>query len=245
MRRIRQLFFLFSFLSLSSCGYSVPEDISSFIGNMSYYSSYKNVKELTFDSKEKTFDSKEFSGTPLGEEHQVFNYKIIDEEKGTMAFQVSTSYSGNLVENGIVSKVIDASFDVSTNKYIKRTIVTDSNNKTTETKESKIKKEYEYALRMGVFGEEQYYQSGLYYGSFLQQIAKNASKFMTVSTDKTTLTYDPPATGLNQDDQTYVDMDMVVDKLGLLMSHNAKMYDDKNSKYALSNATVEYTFNEE
>lgn len=259
MKKRKLSILLGTFMSLYSCGEVIPQSVKEFLNGLSYYKAYTNVFKIDYVFVTDKYDNNKFEGESLGNMTETFNYEVIDKENDTITYLDSIEYTGSFISDNIIKKTISVVLNKdNTSEYTKTTTTyysSDSNLESPKVEvENKSKSSYEYLVRVGVFGDDTYYQSGLYYGSFLQSISKTVSKLakndeteflkiMSVDSTLNQLTYDPPIASQDQYGDNSLDQFMVVDKYGMILQHETKYYDEVNLQYGLSTINCSYIEN--
>lgn len=259
MKKSKLSILLCTLVCLNSCGEIIPESVKDFLNNFTYFNAYTNVFKIDYYFVSDKYDNNKFEGESLGNKSEKFSYEVVDKDKGTINYSDSIKYTGSFVVDNIIEKTISVNLsEDNSNEYIKTTTTYYSSDSGLESPkievENKTKSSYEYLIRVGVFGDDSYYQSGLYYGSFLQSISKTVSKLakndeteflkiMSVDSTLNQLTYDPPIASQDQYGDNSLDQFMVVDKYGMILKHETKYYDEVNLQYGLSTINCTYSEN--
>ncbi len=240
--------FIIPALLFASCIVSckaIPEDIASFLSNITYYDAVNKVKTITYTSEMNVYDNNQFKGDVIGQKISKFTYKyegVTDSNIDILYCTYDVTYFGTLVSEGLThqNKIIEYSKEKDT--YLVDVIETKNNKEEKKNTEDKGNGYYSN-LVSNIFGNPETYMKGLYYGQFLKTQSNRFSDLMTVSEDKEFITYDPPMTGESEDRKNqYLDIILNVDKIGMLTSHIGKYYNDETQQYSYETIEINYEY---
>lgn len=237
--------FIIPALLFASCIVSckaIPEDIASFLRNITYYNAVNKVKTITYTSEMNVYDNNQFKGDVIGQRIRKFTYKyegVTDSNIDILYCTYDVTYSGTLVSEGLThqNKIIEYSKEKDT--YLVNVIETKDNKEEKKKPEDKGNGYYSDLVSY-IFGE---YMHGLYYGQFLKTQSSRFSDLMKVSEDKEFITYDPPMSGESENRRNlYLDEILNVDKIGMLISHIGKYYNDETQQYPYETIKINYEY---
>ena len=240
--------FIIPALLFASCIVSckaIPEDIASFLSNITYYNAVNKVKTITYTSEMNVYDNNQFKGDVIGQKISKFTYKyegVTDSNIDILYCTYDVTYSGTLVSEGLThqNKIIEYSKEKDT--YLIDVIETKDNKEEKKDAEDKGNGYYNNLVSK-IFGDSDTYMYGLYYGQFLKTQSNRFSDLMTVSEDKEFITYDPPMSGESEDRRNqYLDIILNVDKIGMLSSYIGKYYNDETQQYSYGTIQINYEY---
>lgn len=240
--------FIIPALLFASCIVSckaIPEDIASFLRNITYYNAVNKVKTITYTSEMNVYDNNQFKGDVIGQRIRKFTYKyegVTDSNIDILYCTYDVTYSGTLVSEGLThqNKIIEYSKEKDT--YLVNVIETKDNKEEKKKPEDKGNGYYS-DLKSYIFGESDTNMHGLYYGQFLKTQSSRFSDLMKVSEDKEFITYDPPMSGESENRRNlYLDEILNVDKIGMLISHIGKYYNDETQQYPYETIKINYEY---
>ncbi|MBS5889126.1 MAG: hypothetical protein KIB47_04700 [Clostridium sp.] len=240
--------FIIPALLFASCIVSckaIPEDIASFLGNITYYNAVNKVKTITYTSKMNVYDNNQFKGDVIGQKISKFTYKyegVTDSNIDILYCTYDVTYSGTLVSEGLTHQNMIIEYSKEKDTYLVDVIETKNNKEEKKNTENKGNGYYSNLVST-IFGNPETYMNGLYYGQFLKTQSNRFSDLMTVSEDKEFITYDPPMTGESEDRKNqYLDIILNVDKIGMLTSHIGKYYNDETQQYSYETKKINYEY---
>lgn len=240
--------FIIPALLFASCIVSckaIPEDIASFLRNITYYNAVNKVKTITYTSEMNVYDNNQFKGDVIGQRIRKFTYKyegVTDSNIDILYCTYDVTYSGTLVSKGLThqNKIIEYSKEKDT--YLVNVIETKDNKEEKKKPEDKGNGYYSDLVSY-IFGESDTNMHGLYYGQFLKTQSSRFSDLMKVSEDKEFITYDPPMSGESENRRNlYLDEILNVDKIGMLISHIGKYYNDETQQYPYETIKINYEY---
>lgn len=240
--------FIISSLLFASCIVSckaIPEDIASFLSNITYYNAVNKVKTITRTSKMNVYDNNQFNGDVIGQKISKFTYKfegVTESNRDILYCTYDVTYSGTLVSEGLTHQNMIIEYSKEKDTYLEDVIETKNNKEEKKNTEDKGNGYYSYLVSK-IFGNPETYMNGLYYGQFLKTQSSRFSDLMTVSEDKEFITYDPPMTAESEDRRNqYLDIILNVDKIGMLSSHIGKYYNDETQQYSYETIEINYEY---
>ena len=109
--------FIIPALLFASCIVSciaIPEDIASFLSNITYYDAVNKVKTITYTSEMNVYDNNQFKGDVIGQKISKFTYKyegVTNSNIDILYCTYDVTYSGTLVSEGLThqNKIIEYS----------------------------------------------------------------------------------------------------------------------------------------
>ena len=240
--------FIISSLLFASCIVSckaIPEDIASFLSNITYYNAVNKVKTITRTSKMNVYDNNQFKGDVIGQKISKFTYKfegVTDSNRDILYCTYDVTYSGTLVSEGLTHQNIIIEYSKKMDTYLEDVIETKNNKEEKKNTEDKVNGYYSYLVSK-IFGDSETYMNGLYYGQFLKTQSSRFSDLMTISEDKEFITYDPPMTAESENRRNqYLDIILNVDKIGMLSSYIGKYYNDETQQYSYETIEINYEY---
>lgn len=240
--------FIISSLLFASCIVSckaIPEDIASFLSNITYYNAVNKVKTITRTSKMNAYDNNQFKGDVIGQKISKFTYKfegVTESNRDILYCTYDVTYSGTLVSEGLTHQNMIIEYSKEKDTYLEDVIETKNNKEEKKNTEDKGNGYYSNLVSK-IFGDPETYMKGLYYGQFLKTQSSRFSDLMTVSEDKEFITYDPPMTAESEDRRNqYLDIILNVDKIGMLSSHIGKYYNDETQQYSYETIEINYEY---
>lgn len=240
--------FIISSLLFASCIVSckaIPEDIASFLSNITYYNAVNKVKTITRTSKMNVYDNNQFKGDVIGQKISKFTYKfegVTESNRDILYCTYDVTYSGTLVSEGLTHQNMIIEYSKEKDTYLEDVIETKNNKGEKKNTEDKGNGYYSNLVSK-IFGDPETYMNGLYYGQFLKTQSSRFSDLMTVSEDKEFITYDPPMTAESEDRRNqYLDIILNVDKIGMLSSHIGKYYNDETQQYSYETIEINYEY---
>lgn len=240
--------FIISSLLFASCIVSckaIPEDIASFLSNITYYNAVNKVKTITRTSKMNVYDNNQFKGDVIGQKISKFTYKfegVTESNRDILYCTYDVTYSGTLVSEGLTHQNMIIEYSKEKDTYLEDVIETKNNKEEKKNTEDKGNGYYSNLVSK-IFGDSETYMNGLYYGQFLKTQSSRFSDLMTVSEDKEFITYDPPMTAESEDRRNqYLDIILNVDKIGMLSSHIGKYYNDETQQYSYETIEINYEY---
>lgn len=240
--------FIIPALLFASCIVSckaIPEDIASFLRNITYYDAVNKVKTITYTSEMNVYDNNQFKGDVIGQKISKFTYKyegVTDSNIDILYCTYDVTYSGTLVSKGLTHQNMIMEYSKEKDTYLVDVIETKNNKEEKKNTEDKGNGYYS-DLVSTIFGNPETYMKGLYYGQFLKTQSNRFSDLMTVSEDKEFITYDPPMTGESENRRNqYLDEILNVNKIGMLTSHIGKYYNDETQQYSYETIEINYEY---
>ena len=262
MRRNILFSLLLPITLLVSCKSNIPEPLNSFLLGFTPQRAAKAVRTVAYDYVEHHYErvvaadgSYEF-GEEIG---SYTNHTTLNNDEEDYGYTIEETWSGATItesdELGFapvyryteLSRVPDT--DSWTLTTTTRGAEGQENNALNEDLASGNARTYVLTY---LYGSEDYYTGGFYYGDFLRTQSRRFSQYMNFPTDEAgnvtsydELVYDPPASLVEEGKETYFDLYLLVDELGMVKERTMLGYDGDKQRFALGETVATYTYFEE
>lgn len=248
---MQRRFFILALTAVSlllSCSSPIPEPLNSFLLSFSSSKVSGRVKSASYTYEERMYTKVVAAdGTFVnGEQVGVYTQKIsLDLTEDQYSYLNEQTWEGETIPEGS-DQIFDSrtlTKDKDGDKWTEVTVrkYTDASQDTSETKGGILAGDALSATQIYLFGNTQTNLGGLYYGDFLRSVSKYGWSYMTIGSDDH-LVYDPPAQGVSTDTQTYLDLKIEVNDLGLLLERTMSGYDAEKDRMAESQGQATYIY---
>ena len=244
---------------LVSCKSNIPEPLNSYLLDFTPNRVAKTVHTVDYNYVEHHYervvadDGSYQYGDEIG---RYTNHTILNNDEDDYSYTIEETWSGaTIMENDEVGFAPTYRFT-----ELKRVPDTDTWTLTTTTRGAAGQEHVALNEDLGsgnaksyvlyyLYGSQDYYTGGFYYGDFLRTQSRRFYQYMHFPTDESgqvtsydELIYDPPANLMEEGKETYFDLYLVVDQLGMVKTRTMIGYDGDQQRFAVGETEATYTY---
>jgi hypothetical protein len=223
---------LFVFL-LVSCGDTLREDLSEFLNPIKYEDTYDGLSSGSYSWRHEEYDK---DGHSEGKKQENTSFSK-SRDNDNFSIEKEISYTGNMVIENVESYFYSLAYDRDLDRYRRKISINGADSSYVDVSEDIA---IEAFTEIFFTGDEIYRYGGLYYGDYFQINALKSQKYLSLSDNGDTLTFEA-------EDDNYIDGASVyqkisIDRHGMLIYCKEKMTANETGYYGTEEVEATYFY---